>query len=184
MVNGDSKVNENDQTNISRRPAWAPIVLFGSPILLFLGLWEMISLPGMLANPKYDFIYAVCRSYESCRRYKQSITNEDSVVYPQYIIRDSEDSDVLPELYLYSQSTNSAKKIGPGEYANYKLNKATSSPDGYRLQYTESYGVLFSGSTADRWALVKGIASKPVDLEGVSHSYYRGEVELVGWIEQ
>ncbi len=197
--------NEALSTPNEKKPIWAFVLLFGSPILLIVSLWFLIKLPQILANPKYDFVYSVC-DYSRCKEYdvddngkivsysnkENSLVIADGQSYNLDDVIDNTDtlsskSLKYPNLYRYNQADGKSTKISADEYNKYTIDTSNTSPDGYELKEadysTRTY--MFGGSSYEySWTLSKGIASKPVRLIGKRTSYYyNDDAKFIGWVK-
>ncbi len=156
------------------------LLLFSIPTSIAVIAAVIIYLPGLLANPKYDFIYATCDDY-GC---SDSFTVESS---SGEITRDKDNSKIFDGesiLRYYDAETDSTRKISFDQAQSYRLDSSSRSPDGYSLvNETSSSGFLFWRDSDSGWYLKNGAIKKKVELSGVN-SYYSRDIKFIGWVKK
>lgn len=156
------------------------LLLFSIPLSIVIIAAVIIYLPGLLASPKYDFIYATCDDFGCSNTYSVESTSEK-------ITRDKSDSkspDGESTLRYYDTDTNSNRKISFEQAREYRLDGSSRSPDGYNLvNETSSSGFLFWRNSDSGWYLKNGAIKKEVELSTVN-SYYSRDIKFIGWIKK
>ena len=153
-------------------------LLFGLPVGLLLLSLLALTLPRVLAQPSYDFIYSYCPSF-SCR---------SSYGYEAGQIQESSTSNNRgdqPQLRYYSAEDDSHHTISLDEANELQINESSRAPDGYQLTYQRGSdsGFLFFYSSGDsNWVLERDWRSKPINLSTDSRN--RSNVTFIGWVAE
>ena len=155
------------------------ILLFAVPTSIVALASLFIYMPRILANPKYDFIYSVCDSYNCKDTY---YIDDNSNINLKYNNISYNYSDKLSYLRYYKSSNNSTRPITLQEANGFKLDTSSKSPDGYALNQSKSgSNFLFWDNYDDKWYLKNGMLQKSVDLS-TSDVYYRDNIKFLGWV--
>ena len=157
------------------------IALFlGVPVAVFVVALLLVSLPGWLANPKYDFIYVTCDW--GCDGGIPYAVNENGQVIQTDI---NDNGRNMYEVHYYDAARNSSRTISIFEARKYRLDPFGSSPDGYTLKYDDGYvsrGLVFGSSYRnDSWRLAKGWLKKEVSI---GEQYSGSSVRVLGWVKK
>ena len=165
------------------------LLFISIPIVITLLLVAMLMLPGILAHPKHDFIYSSCPTYDCDDKYevtstgmveKVNLRQPSRIDYSSLYDNDKRSS----ELYLYSQESNSYRRISLDEANQLRLDTSSRSSDGYQLRLAEgnSGGFLFWGSSGGSdWQLQNGFKKKTVVLS--DDGYYADDLHFIGWVQ-
>ena len=158
------------------------ILLFAIPVGIAIFAAAVIYFPKLLANPKSDFVYSLCSSYDCRDSY-----NVDSA---GYVSKESADSSNLSyysgasTLRYYDAAGESTRSLTLAEAQRYRLDSSSKSPDGYSLVREEtSSGFLFWGDYNAGWYLKNGTKQKKVELSS-NVSYDSRDIKFLGWVEK
>lgn len=158
------------------------VLLFSIPIGIALFAAAAIYVPRLLADPKYDFMYSLCTSYDcrndysvdSAGRVTKEVIDPSS---PRY------DNDISIIRY-YDAANDSTRSLTFEEAQQYRLNTSSKSPDGFTLSKEErSSGFLFWSGGNEGWYLKDGAKKKKIELLN-DGSYYSRDITFLGWIEK
>lgn len=156
------------------------ILLFAIPIGIAVFAAVAVYAPRLFANPKYDFIYSVCSSYDCNYDF-----NVDS---SGYVSQDSGNKGYNSGpsiLRYYSTKDDSTKSLTLEEAKRYRLNTSSKSPDGYSLVREDSNsGFLFWGDHNSGWYLKDGAKKRRIELSNDSSYYSSRSVKFLGWINK
>lgn len=154
------------------------------PIGLVVLVFAYSFIPTLLVKPQYDFLYAK-QDYDDSKVQvisgKLTITESERDSYDYYEEEDeySVRSTPDPEIYYYSVSTSTSKRVSIDEAMNYKLLGESNSPDGFRVGRNSSGGSVFPFYFSDEddglYLLGKGLKKK------VGSDYY---LKFVGWVDK
>lgn len=157
-------------------------LLFSIPIGIALFAAAAIYIPRLMADPKYDFIYSLCNSYD-CRdsyavdstgRVTKELIDSPSLRYDNNV----------STLRYYDTANDSTRSLTFEEAQKYRLNTSSKSPDGYTLsQEQRSSGFLFWGGGSEGWVLKDGAKKKKIELFN-DGSYYSRNITFLGWVEK
>ena len=155
------------------------LLLFAIPIAIVVFASAIIYVPRLLANPEYDFIYAVCDDYPCKNDY--SIDSSGKVTMTKY---DSDYDNLYAQIRYYDASSDSTQPLTFEQSQQYKLNASSKSPDGYSLNKESNNRVfLFGGNYDEGWYLQNGMKKKRVELSNTESYTYRN-VKFLGWVEK
>lgn len=155
------------------------IILFAVPVGIAVIAALVVYLPSVFANPKYDFVYSVCRSYD-CR--DDFVVNNSGYAVERSIDRDNFSQP--SHLRYYDASDNSTRSLSSEDLKRFQLNTSSRSPDGYSLSKEQSdSGFLFWGDYDSGWYLKNGLKKKQVELTQ-NDSYYSNDIKFIGWVNK
>lgn len=123
-----------------------PLILgLSIPVLMILFVAGSIYLPGLFAQPEFDFLYATGDDYRYNRYYSVQNGNliRHEVTYP---------ARAEPRLYLHDISKNESKEISFSEAQELTLNPDLKSPDGFEIdcgRRTQDIFFIFAYSRRD-----------------------------------
>lgn len=158
------------------------ILLFAIPIAIALIAALVIYVPGLLANPKYDFVYTICDDYRCKDNY--SVDASGYVIQENAISANLEYYNRLTNIRYYDSSNDSTSSLTLEETRAYKLNTSSKSPDGYALtKESSSSGFLFWGDYDEGWYLKNGLKKKKVELTA-GGSFYSRDIKFLGWVNK
>lgn len=156
------------------------LLLFSVPMSIAIIAAAIIYLPGLFANPKYDFIYATCDDFGCSGAYSVESTSGKITRYKS----DSRFLDGESTLRYYDTDTDSTREISFEQARDYQLDGSSRSPDGYNLvNETSSSGFLFWRNSDSGWYLKNGAIKKVIELSAVN-SYYSRDIKFIGWIKK
>jgi hypothetical protein len=156
-------------------------LLFAIPIGIAIFTAAAIYLPRLLADPKYDFIYSVCDSYDCRDSYSVDATGHVIMNKPS---DPSSFSNSISAIRYYDTANDSTKSLTLEEARKYTLNRSSKSPDGYSLSKEDSNrGFLFWGDNGEGWYLKDGAKKKKIELT-TDESYYSRNITFLGWVEK
>lgn len=153
------------------------LLLFAVPIAIAVIAALVVYVPKLLANPKYDFIYTVCDSYNCKDDYTVDKTGNITVQYHTLELGYGGTA----SLRYYDAAHDSTKGVTLEEAKQYRLDASSKSPDGYTLtrENENGHGFLFWGNYDDNWYLKDGIKKKKVDLASESMG-----IKFLGWVNK
>jgi hypothetical protein len=160
----------NDEIGASKRKhVWGIIIFLSIPVVVVIILAVVLSLPGWMANPRYDFIYSQCWA---CYGDKEYVVGEDGFIEKEDPYGQSDYED----LFYYDVGSNVAREISFEEARRYKLDVFSRSPDGYALKYESGYSGGWFGVYSDgRWNLVNGWYEKEANID-------YSNIVFLGWV--
>lgn len=158
---------------------FALLMAIPAAIILIVALFTYI--PRLLASPDYDFVYASCDTY-SCSGNRYVVRN-NTIESRQPNTENEYGYSSDRVLYYHDTSENSSREISLADAQQYSIDSNTRSPDGYKLERSNSSSGFFLlwYDEDNEWELVNGSQKKTVDLERSSRYYY-DDVEFVGWV--
>lgn len=171
---------------------YIPVVIaIALPFLFLAALSVVIYLPNIGIKPAHDFIYTSepAARFDGFTHHYEVVDNQivSRVVIPEDIRTDVEPflNPVYPTLYRYDIETNTAKVITLEEAQALSIEPGPSSPDGYTVTFEYSHNGIFelfgSGGPDNGYIIMKGNGKKA--LPGITmHDYWRGSVEVIGWV--
>lgn len=156
------------------------ILLFAIPIGIAVFAAIAVYAPRLFADPKYDFIYSVCSSYDCNYDY-----NVDSSGYVSQYSRNRDYYNGTSTLRYYSAKDDSTRSLTLEEAKRYQLNTSSKSPDGYSLVREDSdSGFLFWGNYDSGWYLKDGAKKKKVELSNDSSYYSSRDIKFLALINK
>lgn len=157
------------------------VLLFAIPVGIALLAAAVIYIPRLLANPKYDFVYAVCEDYRCGESYTVDaghVVKESNPAMPEYYVHTT-------HLMYYNAAADSTRSITLEEAQQHRLDASSKSPDGYTLSWESSNtGFLFWGHADSGWYLKNGAKKKRVELANSNSYYYSQNVTFLGWVNK
>lgn len=164
------------------KPTYAKdlFLLFAIPLSIAIIAAVIVYVPRLLANPTYDFVYAVCEDYKCRNNY---VLDESGKIIEQPISQDDRPlyAPASAKLFYYDVSRDVSRQITYSEAQKYVLINASKSPDGYVLKHESTGGGLFFGRDYDEsWYLQSGIRRAKLDL--TTNTYYSDNVTVIGWL--
>lgn len=160
-------------------------LLFSIPIGIFIIVIGLAYIPRLMANPKYDFVYADCRR-GGCGY--SSDFGVDNGKFWQKIRDERAEFDRQLAFYYHDVAKDTSRSVSFDELASYTLDSASRSPDGYALKRASgaSSGFLFWSNHSDGgWQLEKDILRRPVSIVDNSQYYYGDQgIKLIGWVKK
>lgn len=158
------------------------LLLLAVPLTIILVAAAIVYVPRLAANPKFDFVYALCTDYRCAQTYTVTdgrIAQKDAAESNEYM-----GGEGLSSLYYYDVAQSSSRVISLQDAQKLRLNPSSKSPDGYTLNRDDtSSGFLFWNDYDRDWYLKDGAKKKKVDLANTS-SYYSDNVTFLGWVEK
>lgn len=164
------------------------------PIILVGIISLAVYIPQSRIHPEYDFVF-ISNSYDG---YYNSAPASPQV-YTTYtvengkIIENKVDNSNLKnnmgtaypvgmagQLYLYTVSTDTAKKVSYDEVKDLALDSNLESPDGFSLSrdYSRDF-FIFGGTSGDYWVLRKGDVVKRISIPNQIYN-----ASVLGWIKK
>ena len=158
------------------------LIFISIPISIIIIVAAAVMTPGLFAKPKYDFVYSYCPTYQCANSYY--VNGIGSIVSTPNATNSTLYNYQQPEIYYYSESNNSSRRIEFLEAKAYKLDSENISPDGYKLEQSNGSdaGFLFWGSGDYNWYLKNGVKKKRVNL--ANQDIYTNNIRFLGWVQK
>lgn len=160
-------------------------MLIALPLLMSAVVASLVYIPALFQKPKYDFIYSMCDGGSNGYCYGNGYYyDEQKRGVGKYQQNDYSYGSYTPgeyQLYYYSVTTHSSRKISEQEANQFQLQHAVTSPDGFQLKQDINYNTFGSSYNSDnKFALHKGAAKHKTDI------IHRGypDPEVLGWVEK
>lgn len=155
------------------------------PIVMIVFVTISVYMPQWLANPEYDFLYAVHEGYGGYK-YDYQVGSNDRLTRTLLgggsNYREPAEED---QLYVYSVKSDESEGVTYEEAAQLKLDGSSKSPDGYELVRGGSSGGGFfpffysSGSYGKYFLKAKGAS---VEISLAKGDDYYSRVKFIGWV--
>jgi hypothetical protein len=161
------------------------IVGLAIPVLMIIFVALSIYLPSLFNKPQYDFIYTNIGTYNGRTTYQVDKTNHVIEVpvpitdlVPKPTIYDPQ-----PELYYYSETSNTSRKLTLDEAKKFNLDTNLTSVDGYEVTQGQGSGDFFFGGGYDYNSIyVKGHGINKKVSTPNNYGYYN--FRFLGWVQK
>jgi hypothetical protein len=158
------------------------LLLFAIPAGIALISAMAVYVPRLLADPKYDFIYAQCDNYSCTDSF--SVDTSGHVAKQTDTAANQSFSGDRTSLHYYTAANDATRTITLKEAQQHTLNTSSKSPDNYRLVREQSHdGFLFWSDSGEGWYLKDGAKKRKIEL-ATDGSYYSHNITFLGWVEK